>query len=136
MNKDKTQQIWYKYANSKKELHIDCIDVISKCYLELGQKPTSEQITLMATLLLDDLAHNYSSMTIDEVAFAFNKGIRNADEGTSCFINVRTWSVWLSKHKKAAQLARQQNIITEYQRHKDKIKAIGTTINKAKRLKE
>jgi len=133
MKKDK--QVWYRYVHDKKGLHIDCVDLISKSYLELGQKPTPETITLMATLLLDDLANNYGSMEMEEVAFAFNKGIRNADEGTSCFVNVRSWSVWLSNHKKAAQLARQQNRLTEYQRHRDNLKYIGDSINKAKRLK-
>lgn len=135
MNKDKTKQIWYRYANDKKSLHIDCVDLISKCYLELGQKPTAETITVMATLLLDDLANYYGSMEFNEVIFAFSKGIRDTNDGTSAFINVRTWSVWLAKHKKAAQLARQQNKITDYQRHKENIKYIAATVNKAKRIK-
>ncbi len=133
--KNKDRQVWYRYAHDKKALHIDCVDLISKCYLELGQKPTAESITLMATLLLDDLAHNYSSMEFEEIIYAFSKGIRDAEDGSSAFINVRSWSVWLSKHKKAAQLARQQNRITDYQKHRDNVKHITSTIDKAKRLK-
>jgi hypothetical protein len=133
--RDKKLQVWYRYTHDKKGLHIDCVDLISKSYLELGQKPTAETITLMATLLLDDLAHHYGSMEFDEVAYAFSKGIRDAEDGTSAFINVRAWSVWLSNHKKAAQLARQQNRLTDYQKHRDNVKYISDTINKAKRLK-
>lgn len=133
--KDKSKQIWYRYANDKKGLTLDCIDLLSKSYLELGQKPTPETITLMATLLVDDLAHNYSSMELEEVAYAISKGIRDTEDGTSCFINVRSWSVWLSQHKKRAQLARQQNRITDYQRHTENVKLLGNTINKAKQIK-
>jgi len=120
--RDKKLQVWYRYTHDKKGLHIDCVDLISKSYLELGQKPTAETITLMATLLLDDLAHHYGSMEFDEVAYAFSKGIRDAEDGTSAFINVRAWSVWLSNHKKAAQLARQQNRLTDYQKQRDHVK--------------
>tara|TARA_Y100000114_G_C11746994_1_gene322172 strand:- start:690 stop:1094 length:405 start_codon:yes stop_codon:yes gene_type:complete len=132
---EKKNKIWYRYTNDKKGLHIDCVDLISKSYLELGQKPTTETITLMAALLLDDLAHNHSNMDIEEVAFAFNKGIRDTEDGTSAFINVRSWSVWLGNYKKRAQLARQQNRLTEYQKHRDNVKYISDTINKAKKLK-
>ena len=89
----------------------------------------------MGTLLLDDLAVNYGGLELDEVKYAFSRGIRNGEEGTSCFINVRTWSVWLTQYKKAAQLKRQQNLITDYQQYKEKQKQIGQTIKQAKRLK-
>ena len=133
--KDKSGQIWYRYKTDRKQLNLDCIDLISKCYLELGQKPTPENIALMGTLLLDDLAVNYGGLELDEVQYAFSRGIRNGEEGTSCFINVRTWSVWLTQYKKAAQLKRQQNLITDYQQYKEKQKQIGQTIKQAKRLK-
>lgn len=132
---DKSSQIWHRYKTNRKQLNLDCIDLISKCYLELGQKPTPESIALMGTLLLDDLAVNYGRLELDEVKYAFSKGIRDGEEGTSCFINVRTWNVWLTKYKKAAMLRRQQNLITEYQQYKETQKQIGQTINQAKRLK-
>ena len=102
--KDKSKQVWYRYSHDRKQFNIDCIDLISKCYLELGQKPTAETITLMGSLLVDDLAVSYGRLELDEVAFAFNRGIRDGDAGTSCFLNVRTWNVWLKQYKKAALL--------------------------------
>jgi len=133
--KDKTKQVWCLYANDKKGLEIACVDIVSKGYLELGQKPTPETIALMGTLLADDLAHNYARLELDEVQFAFSKGIRNGEQGTSCFINVRTWNVWLKDYKKSAMLQRQKNQVTEFQNYKLQQKQISHTINQVKKLK-
>ena len=130
--KDKTKQIWYRFANDKKQLNIDCVDLLSKCYLMLGQKPDAEQIVLMSKLLVDDLSRYYSSMEIQEVTFAFEQGIKHSDNGG--FVNVRNWNIWLKEYKAKANLQRQQRQITDYQRDKENIKLINDTINKAKRL--
>ncbi len=132
---DKTKQVWYLYANNKKALQSECVSIVSQAYIELGQKPTAETIALMGTLLADDLAHNYGRLELDEVRFAISKGIRNGDEGTSCFINVRTWNVWLRDYKKAEMLRKQQGLLTDYQAHTENVKRIGNTIKKAKKLK-
>ena len=131
---DKTKQVWYLYANNKKALQSECVSIVSQAYIELGQKPTAETIALMGTLLADDLAHNYGRLELDEVRFAISKGIRNGDEGTSCFINVRTWNVWLRDYKKAEMLRKQQGLLTDYQAHTENVKRIGNTVKKAKQL--
>ena len=131
---DKTKQVWYLYANNKKALQSECVSIVSQAYIELGQKPTAETIALMGTLLADDLAHNYGRLELDEVRFAISKGIRNGDEGTSCFINVRTWNVWLRDYKKAEMLRKQQGLLTDYQAHTENVKRIGDTVKKAKQL--
>ena len=130
---DKSNQVWSRYNNDLKGLKNDCVDILSKCYLMLGQKPDAKQI-VMSSLLFEDLINHYSRMTIDEVRFALEKGIREGED-TSCFINARSWNVWLRTHKKSEQLKRQQQLITDYQNHKQSQKAISNTINKAKRLK-
>ncbi len=131
---DKTKQIWYRYSNDIENLKVDCVDVLSKCYLMLGQKPDVQQVVLMSQLLLSDLANYYGSMTIDEARFAIEKGIREGED-TSCFINVRSWNLWIKTHKKSEQLKRQQRVITDYEKDKKNQKLIGATINKAKKLK-
>jgi hypothetical protein len=73
-------------------------------------------------------------MTLEEVYFALEKGIRQGEEA-SCFINVRSWNLWLKEHKKSEALKRQQRLITDYQKHEQSQKSIGNTINKAKQLK-
>ena len=99
----------------------------------LGQKPDVDQIVMMAKFLVDDLSRRYSTLTFDEVSFAFEQGIRDSKEGG--FINVRNWNIWLKEYKTKAQLKRQQNLITDYDNYKESEKLIGITINKAKRLK-
>jgi len=130
--KDKTKQIWYRFANDKKQLNIDCVDLLSKCYLMLGQKPDAEQIVLMSKLLVDDLSRYYSSMEVQEVTFAFEQGIKHSENGG--FVNVRNWNIWLKEYKAKSNLQRQQRQLTDYQRDKENIKLINETINKAKRL--
>ena len=130
---DKTKQIWYRFTNDREQLNIDCVDVLSKCYLMLGQKPDTEQIVMMSKLLVDDLSRFYGSMEMDEVMFAFEQGIRHSDSGG--FVNVRNWNIWLKEYKDKANLKRQQRQLTDYQRDRDNQNMIGETINKAKRLK-
>ena len=130
---DKTNQIWYRFSNDLNSLNVDCVDLLSKCYMMLGQRHDTQQVVMMAKLLVDDLSRYYSSMDMDEVSFAFEQGIRHSDSGG--FVNVRSWNQWLKEHKTKSALQRQQRLITDYQKHQDTIKQIGTTINKAKRLK-
>jgi len=130
---DKTNQIWYRFSNDLKSLNVDCVDLLSKCYMMLGQRPDTQQVVMMSKLLVDDLSRHYSSMDMDEVSFAFEQGIRHSESGG--FVNVRSWNQWLKEHKTKSALQRQQRLITDYQKHQDTIKQIGTTINKAKRLK-
>tara|TARA_R100001460_G_scaffold36405_4_gene69859 strand:- start:315 stop:710 length:396 start_codon:yes stop_codon:yes gene_type:complete len=130
---DKTKQIWYRFANDRELLNVDCVDVLSKCYLMLGQKPDTEQIVMMSKLLVDDLSRFYGSMDMNEVLFAFEQGIRHSDSGG--FVNVRNWNIWLKEYKAKANLKRQQRQLTDYQKDRDGQRLINETINKAKRLK-
>lgn len=130
---DKSKQIWCRFKSDQKQLKLDCVDILGKCYVMIGQKPDSQQIVMMAQLLYDDLINRYSRMEIDEVQFALEEGIRNA--GTSCFINVNSWNEWLKTHRKSEELKRQQRLITDYQKHEQSQKKISLTINKAKKLK-
>ena len=73
-------KIWHRFNTDIKALKNDCVDVLSKCYLMLGQKPDAQQVVTMASLLYDDLINRYSTMTIQEVQFALEKGIKDGDE--------------------------------------------------------
>jgi hypothetical protein len=130
---DKSKQIWYRFGNDLEQLNIDCVDLLSKCYMMLGQRPDTQQVVMMAKFLVDDLSRYYGSMEIDEVGFAFEQGIRNSDNGG--FVNVRNWNIWLKEHKAKANLNRQQKLVTDFQKHQQGQKMIDATISKAKRLK-
>ena len=116
-------------------LKLECIDLIGMSYASLGQQPDKEQMKGMAQLLYNDLINSHSNLTMQEVSFAINQGLRKAEDGISVFINVRTWSVWLHDYKKNAIEKRRLNQQTEYQLHQQGLKAISNTINKAKRIK-
>ena len=130
---DKSNQIWYRFNQDQKQLKTDCVDLVSKCYLKLGQMPDTQQVVIIAQLLYDDLINNYSRLTMDEVAFAFEQGVRHSDNGG--FVNVRNFNLWLKEYRQQAQLKRQQGLITDYQKHEANIKRIGNTVNKAKQIK-
>lgn len=130
---DKNKQIWHRFNNDQKQLKTDCVDLVSKCYLMLGQKPDTQQVVIMAQLLYGDLIDRYKGLTMEEVAFAFEQGIRESESGG--FVNVRSMNIWLKEYHKKACLRRSQNRLTDHQRHEQSQKAIGLTINKAKRLK-
>ena len=131
---DKTKQIWYRFSNELEHLNVECVDLLSKCYMMLGQRPDTQQVVMMAKFLVDDLSRFYGSMEMEEVAFAFEQGIRNSESGG--FINVRSWNQWLKEHKAKTQLQRQQRLVTDYQKHRDNVNQIGTTVKKAKQLKQ
>jgi hypothetical protein len=126
--KDKTRQIWYKFSNDREQLNIDCVDLLSKCYMMLGQRPDTEQIVVMAKFLVDDLSRYYGSMELDEVQYAFEQGIRNSEAGG--FVNVRNWNIWLKEYKQKANLKRQQNLITDYQQYEETQKLINNNFKK------
>ncbi len=130
---NKSRQVWYRYTHEQKQLKSDCVDLVSKCYLMLAQKPDTQQVVIMAQLLYDDLINYYGSMTMEEVSFAFEQGVRHSDNGG--FVNVRNFNLWLKEYKSKAQLKRQQGLLTDYQKHQQNIKHITNTINKAKQIK-
>lgn len=117
--------------NDINSLKLDVYNLMTKTYLELGQKPDIEQIKLNSKLLYNDLIHYYGGMTMEEVTFVFETGVRDGNDGSSCFLNVRQWSVWLKSHKKSEALLRQTNQVTMWERHQIAQKEINLTLNQA-----
>ena len=133
---DKRKQIWYRWKNDLPKLKEEAVDILSRTYLEIGQKPGVEDIVTMANILVDDLANNtqFSTMTMEDVARGFREGVRAGDEA-SVFLNVRTWNIWLRNEKKKVakkviEFHKQQEI--EYI---ENAQIMSGTINKAKLLK-
>ena len=130
---DKTKQIWSRYSKDLDNLNVECVDLLSKCYIMLGQRPDAQQVVMMSKMLVDDLSRFYGSMEMKEVAFAFEQGIRHSESGG--FVNVRSWNIWLKEYKAKSQLQRQQRLVTDFQKSQQQQNLITETINKAKRLK-
>ena len=97
---DKTQQIWNRSNNDLPKLREEAVDILSRTYLEIGQKPSVEDIVTMASILVDDLINNvkFSTLTMEDVSRAFRNGVRAGNEA-SVFLNVRTWNIWLRAEK-------------------------------------
>jgi len=121
--------------NDISSLKLDVYNLMTKTYIELGQKPDDKQIKLNSRLLYNDLIHYYGGMTMEEVSYVFESGVRDGTDGSSCFLNVRQWSVWLKKHKTSEALLRQTNQLTMWDRYQRSQKQISLTINQAKLLK-
>ena len=133
---DKTKQIWYRWKNDLPKLKEEAVDVLSRTFFELQQKPSVEDIIALANILVDDLANNtkFSTLTMEDVQRAFSIGVRSGDSA-SVFLNVRTWNIWLRKEKqkvtkKVIEFHKQQEL--EYI---ENARLLGATINKAKLLK-
>ncbi len=128
---DKSDQIWYRYNNDQVKLKDDCVDLVAKCYLMLGQKPDTKQVVLMAQMLYNDLTDGYGSYTMEKVSWIFEQGIKFSENGA--FFTVRNWNLWLKEFKYNGEQQTHYKKALEWNKSSDKL--IMKTINKAKRLK-
>ena len=110
--KDKTKQIWYLYKTNKKQLLLDCLNILSRFHVHLGHKSEAVLLNDLNNIFVEDLITRYSTMELDEVRFAIYKGIKDNDP--PIFVNVPTWNKFLRDFKKSEQLKRQTNQIEEY----------------------
>ncbi len=128
---DKTEQIWSRFNHDQANLKRDCVDLLSKCYLMLGQKPDTQQVVLMSQLLYNDLVEVYGSYTIEKVGYIFETAIKESEHGG--FVNARNWNIWLKQFKLDGQAQQHYKKHLEWH-NQNKHKLIGKTINKAKKL--
>ena len=127
---NKLNKIWYRYNHDEKKLKEECVDILSKCYMMLGQKPDPNQIVLMAKFLFDDLVKYYSNFTMDEVQFILEQGIKHSDNGG--FINVRNWNQWIKEYKTKSALKRQNKMLTDYEKEQKTLEIISNYIENVK----
>ncbi len=130
---DKTKQIWYRWKNDLPKLKEEAVDVLSRTFFELQQKPSVDDIIALANILVDDLVNNtkFSTLTMEDVQRAFSIGVRSGDSA-SVFLNVRTWNIWLRKEKENVS----KKVIEAYKQNEleyiENSKMISGTIKKAK----
>jgi len=128
---DKTKQIFYRFNNDQHNLKTECVDLLSKCYLMLGQKPDTQQVVMMAQLLYNDLVQHYGGFTMEKVNYIFEQGIKHSESGG--FVNVRSWNIWLKEFKYNGDIQQGFEKALEWNDiNNDRL--IGKTINKAKKL--
>ena len=51
----------------KKDLTLQCVDLVSKTFVELGQSKTEQDIVILAQSLSDDLKRDFYKFTLDDV---------------------------------------------------------------------
>ena len=130
---DKTKQIWYRWKNDLPKLKEEAVDVLSRTFFELQQKPSVDDIIALANILVDDLVNNtkFSTLTMEDVQRAFSMGVRSGDSA-SVFLNVRTWNIWLRKEKENVS----KKVIEAYKQNEleyiENSKMISGTLKKAK----
>ena len=82
------------------KLEQECLDLLSKTYIQLGQHNIeAEQKVVMAQSLAEDLKRSYKNFEWPDVVEAFRLGIRQDNDGF-VHINVPNYIKWLRTHKK------------------------------------
>ncbi len=79
-----------------KELKLECATLISRTYLELGQKSEAETVVLMAKILADDLVRDFKSLSFTDIKEAFRQGVRKSDK---FHFNVKTYYQWILNYR-------------------------------------
>ena len=81
---------------NKKDLLIECVNIISKTLVELGQVKDEKHIVVLSTSLCNDLIESFSNLDIQDIQRAFHYGVRN----TEFFVlNVQTYFKWIRAHR-------------------------------------
>ena len=126
--KDKSNQIWYRYKYDLKGLKNECYELINSLFIQVQQRSEADTMIVLTENFVSDIATNYSSMDLEEIRFAMNKGLRDNDP--PIFINVPTWNKFLRDYKKKKQLSKQKNQIDQFSIYKERTKSIGMLTSK------
>jgi len=121
--KDKSKQIWYLYKTNEKQLVIECFNILNDFYIHLGHKSEALIVNKLNKVFVEDLTTRYSTMELEEVRFAINKGIKDNDP--PIFVNVPTWNKFIRDFKSSEQLKRQTNQIEEFSIYKKRLETMG-----------
>ena len=72
------------------------VDLLSKSYMELGQRPNEEDIVMFAVILADDLKLDFPNLELEDITQSFRQGIRNSDK---FHLTVKTYYHWIKSHR-------------------------------------
>tara|TARA_Y100001963_G_scaffold96637_1_gene133009 strand:- start:47 stop:439 length:393 start_codon:yes stop_codon:yes gene_type:complete len=73
-----------------------CVDLLSKVFMELGQRPNENDIVKLALILTEDLQTDFGNLTKEDVKQAFRNGVRRTDK---FHLNVKTYYSWIRTHR-------------------------------------
>lgn len=114
-----------------KTLRENCVDLISKAYLELGQKPSKDDIVSFALILAEDLKLDFQNMTFESIRQSFRQGIRNTDK---FHLTVKTYYYWIKTHRQliwneSSKEPKQRDKRLNYRNTKGKLEHISKKLN-------
>lgn len=78
------------------KLREHCIEILSKSFMELGQKSNEEDLFSFGLILADDLKRDFATLDIEDIKNAFRLGIRTTDD---FHLNVKTYYKWIKTHR-------------------------------------
>ena len=105
------------------------VDLLSKTFMELGQRPNEKDVVAFALILANDLAEDFPNLELQDIQQAFRQGIRN----TEIFhLTVKTYYKWIKSHRQLiwdnnSKEPEQKDKRLKYRsRYKTGLKKIGT----------
>ena len=113
-----------------KELLNFCGQTIKRVLFEMSQNKPSEDIAIMANILMTDINDSFHRLTMEDVTQAFHIGVRTTDQ---LAINPRTWFNWLNVQKLKSNATRINSAQTQ---EKMRIETKFSSVDKNKVLKE
>ena len=83
----------------KEELTIECVKLISKTLVDLGQTKSAEDISILASTLSNDLINDkkFNGLTFQDIQESFYRGLRDTDLFS---LNIKTFYTWIMEHKR------------------------------------
>ncbi len=78
------------------QLKLNCLDLITKTFVELGQVKDDKTLAILAQTLASDLLEDFANLTFEDIQQAFRQGIRNTDRFV---LNVQTYYLWIKAHR-------------------------------------
>jgi len=69
-----------------------CCDLMTQTYMELGQRPSEEDVVSFAVILANDLMEDFPNLEFVDIQKAFRNGIRHTDK---FHITVKTYYSWI-----------------------------------------
>ena len=79
-----------------KKLRESCVDLMSQSYMELGQRPNTEDVVSFALILAADLKLDFPNLSFEDIKQSFRQGIRNGNE---FHLNVQNYYKWIKEHR-------------------------------------
>jgi hypothetical protein len=113
------------------ELTLNCVALISKTLVELGQVKDEKHIVILSSSLANDLIEDFKNLNFQDIEQAFKQGVRNTDRFV---LNVQTYYLWIKAQRQliwneASKEPERQDKRLKYRNTKGKLEHISKKLN-------